>query len=511
MRNPIGELTQLARRFRREVPWDSDRAAFIYTPLLAMLTAIGAGLAVAGSFWHLAPSWRFPPWALSALVLPAFTGFYLTYLHDLLQVRLGWRVLEVLLQSLFALAVFTSVGATPWGVVSGLASVATVWVVAIRIGSDLLCFRPDRLQTAQLLQGTALLARHHAHLILVLCIAAGVFSRFQSGLVTRPVTLVTALGAALCVGAALTQMSWACFVVERSRWQHDEAMVSDRLAPTWWRRSWHATFGISLVGVLLPANLSPLARLSFDTLFYQMNARVAPFFVREAVADSRAPSELAGRIAEGLDASRPSGLGYTLGSFVLMLVLVVTVLRIIKRLLSIMGAGTQERMGTWERERGLWRWLWESLLDWWRRMTGLLLEGREGSGSHGMTLTFRRRQGSLDRRAPTRAPSEPRASIRFLYARFLERAAARGWIRQADETAGEFGERLSEELSPSGVQAVAGLTDVYESVRYGASAADASLVGIFRGHLTVAFRQLRRSQDTASVSQTLQAATRHKP
>ncbi len=509
MRSPIGELTLLAGRFRREVPWDSDRAAFLYTPLLAILTAIGAGLVVAGSLSSLAPSWRFSPWALLALVLPALTGFFLTYLHDMLQVRLGWRTLEIVLLSLLAVAVFSSASATPVGVVSGLVSVATVWIVAVRIGSDLLSLRPDRLQAAQLIQGTALLTRHHAYLVFVLCMAAGVLNRLQSGLVAWPTVIVATLGAALCTAAALTQVSWARFVVERCQWQQDDAVISDKLASVWWRKSRQVAIVTSLIGVILPANLSPLAHLSFDTLFVRMNAMVAPFFVREAAADSRARSELAGRLAEGLDTAQPSGLGYALGSFVLMLVLVVTVLWVIKRFLPMMGVGAQERKGTWEREQGLWRCLWQSLLSWWRRMTGLLLEGDAASESRKMMAILRRREGSRSRRVRRSVPTEPRASIRFFYARFLERTAARGWMRRDDETAGEFGERLSEGLSPSGAHAAARLTDVYESVRYGDSAADAGLVSIFRQHLIVVFRQLRRSEESAPGDLTLHVATRH--
>jgi len=490
VRNPIGELTSLAGRLRYAVPWDSDRSAFLHTPALAILTALGAGLAVAGCFWQLAPPWRFSPWALAFLVLPACTGFFLTYLHDLLQVRLGWRTLEVLLQLLLSLSVFSKAGASVYGTLSGLVTAATVWVIAVRIGSDLLSFRPDRLEEEHLDLGHALLVKDHGYLMVLLCVAAGAFTRYRSEPVLWSAVTAASFGAALCVSAGLVQLSWAGFVIERRRWQADsETVISDRIDSARWRNSWRMVLTPSVLAMVLPANISPLARLTFDDLFLRMNAVVAPFFVRTGPADSRSSSELAERMAEGLD--RPPQL--SVGSLVGIVLTVVAVLWAIRRLLPLMSVGKTERIGWWERDQGVLRWLWELLREWWKKLTGRRIDGEEHKTSRLRTVgSAKGLRASRGRRMTRRIPSEPRAVVRFLYARFLERAASRGWKRRADETAGEFGARMAVELSPGGAEAVVGLTGVYESVRYGPAAVDAGLVTLFRRHVAVVFRLLRR-------------------
>jgi hypothetical protein len=489
VRNPVGELTSLAGRLRYAVPWTSDRAAFLYVPALAILTALGAGLTVAGCFWHLPPAWHFSPWALAVLVLPACTGFFLTYFHDLLQVRLGWRALEVLLQFLLSLAAFSTAGVSVYGILSGLMTSATVWVIAVRVGSDLLFLRPDRLQEEQIGPGHRRLVKHHGYLMLLLCTAAGVFARYRSEPVVWSAVTAAAFGAALCVSAGLVQLSWAAFVIERQQWRAGgEAVISDRLASARWRDAWRMVLTPGVIAMILPANISPLARLTFDSLFERINTVVAPFFVRTGPADSRSSSELAERLAESLDAPHQ----FSFGSYAAMLLTVLAVLWVIKRFLPLMGVSRAERLGWWERDRGLLRWLWDVLREWWRRMTGRLLEGEARDASHMQTETLADPRISGGQRRGRRVPSEPRALVRFLYARFLERAAGRGWRRRADETAGEFGARMADELSPGGAEAMTGLTGVYESVRYGSAAVDAGLVTLFRRHAAVVFRLLRR-------------------
>ena len=90
----------------------------------------------------------------------------------------------------------------------------------------------------------------------------------------------------------------------------------------------------SVLAMVLPANISPLARLTFDDLFWDERCS-GSLFCQNGPADSRSSSELAERMAEGLD--RPPQL--SVGSLVGIVLTVVAVLWAIRRLLPLMSVG----------------------------------------------------------------------------------------------------------------------------------------------------------------------------
>jgi len=76
--------------------------------------------------------------------------------------------------------------------------------------------------------------------------------------------------------------------------------------------------------------------------------------------------------------------------------------------------------------------------------------------------------GELGRRLPVwgRPPGEPRAAVRWYFRRLMDDARRRGVQPGRAATAGEFGRALAEAV-PDEAEAVAGMVEVYQQVRYG--------------------------------------------
>jgi hypothetical protein len=101
--------------------------------------------------------------------------------------------------------------------------------------------------------------------------------------------------------------------------------------------------------------------------------------------------------------------------------------------------------------------------------------------------------GALGRYLPFRgrAPGEPRAALRYYFARLQAEAGRRGIRRGAGGTAAEFGQRLAE-AAPEQASEISRLTVAYETARYSGQPVDAETVTFARRTWAVIIRALRR-------------------
>lgn len=497
MPNPITEVARVIRQFRRGVPWDSSRVAYRRNPLLAVLLAWGIGVGAVGSLWCVSPVFHFSPWALCTLVVPAAGGFYLTYLFDLLEIGLGWRTIDALLQVALGVGVFGTVATSSYGLLAGLAATAAAWTTGIRLGSDLVAFRPDRLVPGYHVDGQLYheglhrLVKHILTLLAWASLLAGLAARWRSDAIGWSAPLTAGAGAAAAVASAITLMGWARRTVDRRWWETENAFVYGSVDQAWVRWTWQVAAGFAGVALVLPAGLSPLSSLPFGTLFARISAVVAPFFVRGGRQRGRAPSRLGEKLATAVFDSEAAGAWdgpVRAGAALLMLALVLALLWALYRFWPLLRTGEQQRPLGHDKDKGFWRWLWSSLLGLFRRATAnLFAPTQAGERSRERPAGLRKRQ-----RIKRRVPTEPQALVRFLFGLFLERGASRGRGRGNVETAGEYQLRLAHDLPPAGAEAVSDLTGVYERVRYGQEPIDTLKAASFRRCFAAAVRALRQ-------------------
>jgi hypothetical protein len=491
------ELKRFLRQLRYGIPWRDGSSAYQHVPLLAIALSIGIGIATAGALWYVSPNFRFNPWVLVALVAPVVSGFYLTYLFDLLEIGLGWRGLELLVQIALGMLLLTPASDGLMAVSAGLIAVTAAWTTAVRLGSDLVPFRPDRLmpghngaQGELEHPGLQRFMRSQFSLLVALAGAAGFAARFQREAAPWWVSTVTGLGMALSMIAALRLLSWTHRAVLLKTWETQERFVQESVVPVW--NVW--TFRLAAlaggIGLALPANLSPLGNISFNSLFEAVNRYVSPFFVRSKTGRATTGGSTAAKIAE--QAVRAETFSFT-GIFNLLLYVALTVgvIWVLRRFWQLTRVRKEQQQSlAFGKDKGFWRWLWQTILGWFRRATEKLLESQVQEKSAGT------KRGVRKYAPKKRVPTEPYALVLYLYARFLEKAASYRRHRKQYETAWEFRQRLLAGGAEQDAESITELTLLYQEVRYSSNQADTGIAHTFKSVWTAAVRALKRLKST---------------
>ena len=134
----------------------------------------------------------------------------------------------------------------------------------------------------------------------------------------------------------------------------------------------------------------------------------------------------------------------------------------------------------------LWQARWEAL----RGAGRMAAQSTAGAGA-----ALFGQAGLLGRYLPAgglgRPPREPRAAVRYYFARLQADAARRGLRRPPGSTAAEFAARLSQE-APEGAEAVGGLTRAYERARYSPEEIAPEQVSLVRRAWAQVVQALRR-------------------
>lgn len=497
MRDAIAELFRLVRQLRTGVPWESDRVAFGWVPVLAIALSWGVGVSLAGTLWCVSKEFLFHPLAFVIMLLPACSGFYFTYLFDLLGIGLGWRTIEVLVHALISIALFMWASPHRFGLLAGVVATVCTWSVSVRCGSDLVAFRPDKLKAGNTDEhgvlshpGLHRLCRSLLGLFVIVGLVMGCVSRWQQEPAPWWIWIVTGVGTALAAAAGLSLLGWARSAVELRTWQAADTVVNAEVSATWRQWVWRSALAASVAGVLLPANVSPWSKLSFNAFFLNFNSKVAPYFVRMGRHHSSSPVNKSFTVNLEPRANPPMDMAYGL---VLLVVLVGVVIYVICRMMPYMRVrrGSDARPANFTGDWEFWRWLWEALRNLIRGIRGIYNKATgwllDSDGNETVTNA-----AAIKRKARRRMPTEPRALVRFLFARFLEMGAANGRQRTAVETAQEYQARLAPDLAPEDLAAVQDLTLVYQRVRYGAHSADESLAAKCKRFWADAVRALRR-------------------
>jgi hypothetical protein len=492
VREALLELKRFLQQLRHGVPWQDGSSAYQNVPLLAIVMSIGIGISITGALWCVSPIFRFNPWALVVLVAPAIGGFYLTYLFDLLEIGLGWRAFEILMQIALGLLLLTpaSDGLVPLS--AGLLAATVTWTTAVRLGSDLVAFRPDHLQPSQNgaqgemeHPGLHRFFRSQFSLLAMIAGLTGFAARWQSEPAPWWVTIITGIGMALGLVAALMLMSWVHRAVMLKTWDTQERVVQVNVVPTWnvWTIRLAALIGC--IGLALPANLSPLGNISFNGLFETINRRVSPFFVRSKTGAATSSGSVGAKVLE--QATQSEALPFTgVISLILYVAITIIVVWVLRRLwLMTRVQNVQHKAIEFGRDKGFWRWLWETIAGWFRRATDKLLEAT----TQEKNAVSERGIGRYSKKE--KAPTEPYALVLYLYNRFLERAANHQQQRKQYETAWEFQNRLLPRATEQDAVHITELTLMYQEVRYSGNETDTGIAQTFKKVWAVAVRTLK--------------------
>ncbi len=490
MPEPRGRTTR-----RQEIPWQNDRHSYIILPATAALAAWSVGVAVAGAIWL----WGGAGAGASAnvaiglllLLVPAVCGVVPTYYFDLLGIGLGWRTLELVLQLLIAF-VLGLAPAGRSGLLGGVLAVGAVWVIGIQLASDLVPFRADKVQAAanpaaRLAAAERSLVRHMVAAVSVSCLFFALAGRIITSWYFAG-SLLSALGAAVFLGVLLELAAWVHYAVQRAGLDPEEILVlqDDTSMLRYWSRRGLAIAVIA--GILLPANLSPLSRISLNKLFADLTTKLGPLFTTGPKVRHlfRFHFNLLGSKDVGLSTSL---LPWPLLVFLngcLMLLLTTATFLTLRRLWRMLrtNRGQAYHYGDYD---SIWRRFWQALRDWFRR-AGRMLQawvtpGRSGRVRNKLVLPRGQRSGR---------PGEPGLLVRWLFARLLRRAGETGQPRSTNETAAEYGQRLKRSMLAEGAAALSGLTRLYEQARYGRIPLGAATAGAAVSLWRTAWRGLRR-------------------
>ncbi len=125
------------------------------------------------------------------------------------------------------------------------------------------------------------------------------------------------------------------------------------------------------------------------------------------------------------------------------------------------------------------------LFRWYAALWQGLLEGLRGAARLAVSASAEAvgavlgEAGVLSRFVPRRAPTDPRAAVRFYFGRLQADAARKGYRRPPGATAAEFAARL-EQAAPERAGELAGLVGAYEQARYGTGEVEAEQASLVR-------------------------------
>jgi hypothetical protein len=273
-------------------------------------------------------------------------------------------------------------------------------------------------------------------------------------------------------------------------WQADEVIIWPNISEERRRSAFQFAGLAAALGILLPANLSPLSRVSFNRLFLILNSRIGPYFVHTDSDRGPTTMGLHNQMVVGLGSINSTPMNSTI-QIVMYAVLAVVCIEVLRRLLLLMRkGGNADRPASYGGDWGFWRWLIRAI-----RALIAGLRGLYGAAS-GWFFNAEANENTTtgsqaQRRKRRRAPTEPHALVRYLFARYLEMGSAHGRQREKDETAAEYRARLAQELQTEGIEAVTDLTSLYERIRYGQMPADTSLAAASKRYWAAAIKALR--------------------